>query len=188
MDMHLRLLSILLGLGAACAAHAAVIYKWTDADGVVHYSDRAVPGAEKLVTSSSSSNGVGGPTRSSSSPPGGALPRLGSGVSAGLGYEKMSIQSPNPEQVFFGDEPVPVRLDLEPQLKTGQTITWQLNGKTLDEEQNLTAFTLKSLARGAYSVTATVSDQSSGAAQSTATVNFNVRQPSELAPLNRNRH
>src|SRR3981189_1798206 len=49
---------IALGLVAACAADAAVIYKWTDADGVVHYSDQSVPGAEKIVTSSSSSNGI----------------------------------------------------------------------------------------------------------------------------------
>jgi hypothetical protein len=185
MDMHLRRLSILLGLGATFAAGAAVIYKWTDPDGVVHYSDRAVPGAEKLVTSSSSSNGIGGPTR----PPAtsGALPRVDAGVSSGLGYERMVIQSPTADQVFFGDESVPVRLDLEPRLKSNQTITWQLNGKTLDDQENSTAFTLTSLPRGAYSVTATVSDPANGSAQSTTAVTFNIRQPSELAPLNRKR-
>ena len=48
--MHLARLWIGLGLIAACAAPAAVIYKWTDADGVVHYSDQAVPGAEKITS------------------------------------------------------------------------------------------------------------------------------------------
>ncbi len=30
------------------AVHAAIVYKWTDADGVVHFSDQPVPGAEKI--------------------------------------------------------------------------------------------------------------------------------------------
>jgi len=30
----------------APAAHALVVYKWTDAQGVVHFSDQPVPGAE----------------------------------------------------------------------------------------------------------------------------------------------
>ena len=35
---------------AAFAGQAAVIYKWTDAQGVVHYSDQPVPGAQKIYT------------------------------------------------------------------------------------------------------------------------------------------
>src|ERR1700733_1931752 len=34
------------------AAQALVVYKWTDAQGVVHLSDQPVPGAEKVFTSS----------------------------------------------------------------------------------------------------------------------------------------
>ena len=37
-----------------------MIYKWIDADGVVHFSDQPVPGAEKIVTSSPTNNGIGG--------------------------------------------------------------------------------------------------------------------------------
>ena len=54
--MHLRRMWIGLGLFAALAAgvatHAAVVYKWVDADGVVHLSDQPVPGAERIVTES----------------------------------------------------------------------------------------------------------------------------------------
>ena len=48
--MHPRRLWIVLGLLTAVAAQSAVIYKWTDANGVVHYSDQPVPGAEKIIT------------------------------------------------------------------------------------------------------------------------------------------
>jgi len=183
--MHLRRLSILLSLGATFAAGAAVVYKWTDADGVVHYSDQAVPGAEKMVTSSGSSNGIGGSARSSSTGSNSARPATG--VPTALPQEKMVIQSPATDQVFFGDDSVPVRLDLEPALKPTQTIIWALNGKTLDDQANQTAFSLNPLPRGTYSLTATVSDPATGSAQVTASVTFNVRQPSELAPLNPNR-
>ena len=42
---------------ATFAGQAAVVYKWTDADGVVHYSDQPVPGAEKIYTASSAAVG-----------------------------------------------------------------------------------------------------------------------------------
>ena len=33
------------------AAQGRVVYKWIDAEGVVHFSDQPVPGAEKVFTS-----------------------------------------------------------------------------------------------------------------------------------------
>jgi hypothetical protein len=35
----------------AVIAHADVVYEWTDAHGVVHYSDQWVPGAKVIMTS-----------------------------------------------------------------------------------------------------------------------------------------
>jgi uncharacterized protein DUF4124 len=168
---------IALGLFAAFAAGAAVIYKWTDADGVVHYSDQAVPGAEKIVTSSGSANGVGGGahaqanTTSTNAPP------------IGLDYTVFKIEAPAKEQVFFGDEIVPIRLSLEPGLKPNQTITWYLNGTQLtDQVPQATAFALQNLPRGTYAIGAVVTDLVSGESRSTDSVTFYVRQPSELAP------
>src|ERR1700688_3800676 len=92
--MPLVRLWIALGLIAACAADAAVIYKWTDSDGVVHYSDQAVPGAEKIVTSSGSVNGVGGSTRAL------ADPTTSKSPPTGLEYKVFAIESPTKEQVF----------------------------------------------------------------------------------------
>jgi len=168
-----------LGLFAAFTAGAAVVYKWTDADGVVHYSDQAVPGAEKIVTSSGSGNGIGGPTRAVTV---GAPPAK---VAAGLGYSVMNIESPTAEQVFFGDEIVPIRIHLEPGLKPDHSLTWQLNGKPLDEQANATSFSLQLLPRGTYAIAATLTDPTSGVSQSANSVNFYVRQPSQLAPLNK---
>jgi hypothetical protein len=141
---------------AAFGGQAAVVYKWTDADGVVHYSDQSVPGAEKIYTSEAS----------------------------GLGYVTFAIISPTPDQTFFGDEVVAVNLSLEPGLKPEQTITWHLNGKELDDTSS--HFALPHLDRGAYVIAATITDQASGESRTSDSVTFYVRQPSELSPQHKN--
>lgn len=177
--MHPWRLWIALGLFAALAAQAAVIYKWTDADGVVHFSDQAVPGAEKIVTSTGASNGIGGSTRS----PAGATPV--NRPAGGLNYSAFALESPAAEEVFFNDEIVPIRLHLEPALKPNQSIAWHLNGKQLDQAPDAVSITLQSLSRGTYAIAATVTDLSTGESQSTDSVTFYVRQPSELSPQHR---
>ena len=178
--MHLLRLWIALGLVAACAADAAVIYKWTDADGVVHYSDQAVPGAEKIVTSTNSSNGIGGGVHApSTAPPNKKAPSR-------LEYAAFVIESPAKEQVFFGDEVIPVRLRLDPELKLSQAITWYLNGSPLnDQPPTARSFALQSLSRGTYQLSATLTDTVTGESQSAEGVTFYVRQPSELSPQHR---
>jgi hypothetical protein len=178
--MHLLRLWIAFGLVAACAAQAAVIYKWTDADGVVHYSDQAVPGAEKIVTSSGASNGIGGGTHA----PSGAT--ANKKAPSRLEYAAFAIESPAKEQVFFGDEIIPVRLKLEPELQPNQTISWYLNGAPVtDQPPTARSFTLQSLSRGTYQISATMTDTVTGETQSSEGVTFYVRQPSELAPQHR---
>jgi hypothetical protein len=178
--MHLLRLWFALGLVAACAANAAVIYKWTDPDGVVHYSDQPVPGAEKIVTSSGSSNGIAvgaarGPSIAASKKP-----------PSRLDYAAFAIESPAKEQVFFGDEIIPVRLRLDPDLKPNQTIGWYLNGSPLtDQTPTSRSFTLQSLSRGTYQISATLTDTVTGETQNAEGVTFFVRQPSELSPQHR---
>jgi hypothetical protein len=163
-------------------ADAAVIYKWTDADGVVHYSDQAVPGAEKIVTSSSSSNGIGGGARTPS-----AAAAAGRKASPShLEYASFAIESPAKDQVFFGEEIIPVRLGLDPELKPNQTISWYLNGNPItDQPPTARSFTLQSLPRGTYQISATIIDTVTGESQASEGVTFYVRQPSELSPQHR---
>ena len=178
--MHLLRLWIALGLVAACAADAAVIYKWTDADGVVHYSDQAVPGAEKIVTPSGSRNGITVGARGSSS----AAP--GNKPASRFDFAAFAIESPTKEQSFFGDEVIPVRLRLEPDLKLNQTISWYLNGSPLtDQPPTSRSFSLQSLSRGTYQISATITDTMTGESQNSEGVTFYVRQPSELSPQHR---
>jgi hypothetical protein len=155
-----------------------VVYKWTDSDGVVHFSDQPVPGAEKIFTATSASAGPS--SRPSVDAQNAAAQKSTSGA---LSYSQFAITSPSPDQTFFGDELIGVHLALDPSLKADQAITWHLNGKQLDDQgPTTTQFALPHLDRGTYVIAATITDQKTGESMSTDSVNFFVRQPSELAP------
>jgi len=162
---------------AAFAAQAAVIYKWTDADGVVHYSDQAVPGAEKIYTTNSTAGTV-----RSSAPRAAATAQKPDAVV----YSQLMITSPKSEETFFGDNAVSVQLDMVPSLQFNQTIIWHLNGQELQGQINQTSFVLPRLDRNTYTLAATVTDQTSGESQTSNLVTFYVRQPSALSPQHKN--
>jgi Domain of unknown function (DUF4124) len=171
---------MVLGALAAFAAQAAVIYKWVDADGVVHYSDQAEPGAEKIYTAAPVNNAAAGPrpaaAQSPKKPP-----------SAGMNYSQFAITSPVRDQTYYGDETIGVNLSLAPALKPDQVITWHLNGKQLsDQPSNAVSFSLPHLDRGTYAIAATITDQESGESLSTDSISFFVRQPSALSPQHKN--
>lgn len=163
-------------LFVSLAAGAAVVYKWTDKDGVVHFSDQPVPGAETIVTAGGGSNGI-----SAGASRGGAPPRPLNVPAAAAAA--LVIESPVKDQVFFNDDIVSVRLRVEPALQATQTVAWNLNGARLtDQGPRALSFTLQTLPRGSYVIGATVTDSATGASQTADSVTFYVRQPSALSP------
>jgi hypothetical protein len=180
--MHLCRTWIALGLLAVVAGslplRAAVVYKWVDADGVVHFSDQPVPGAEKIVTATGTSRGGA----SLSTYPGSSPPKA-KGTATPLNFEEFAITSPGKEETITGNQPVNVHLALQPQLKPTQSITWFLNGSALSSQApDATQFTLEDLPRGTYTIGATVMDQSSGESKSADSVTFYVVRTSLFAP------
>jgi Domain of unknown function (DUF4124) len=172
--MHLCRTWIALGLSAlVTAAPAAVVYKWVDADGVVHFSDQPVPGAEKIFTTGGSTHGF-----------------LSQPAPSGVGQDKpkppskpvqhVAITSPAPDQTFSGGEQVSASLSAEPALAPSQTVTWTLNGAPVGADS--TELSLPDLARGTYTLSATVSDSVSGQSISADPVTFNVMRPSVMSP------
>jgi len=157
---------------------AAVIYKWVDADGVVHYSDQPSPGAERIVTAGSPSPSAAA-ARTSATGPLAPAPLKPTG---GLNYTEFSIISPAPDQTFFGDDVIAVHLGLNPSLRPNQTITWHLNGQQLDFPPTAVSFALPRLDRGTYSLAATITDQQTSESETSSTVTFFVRQASALSP------
>jgi hypothetical protein len=171
---------IALGLVAIFAGRipvdAAVIYKWTDADGVIHFSDQAVPGAEKILTSSGSS------ARSVATPAAaGTTASTAKPKAAALTFSQFSIVSPANQETITGNQPINVNLALEPALKSSQTLSWTLDGAALTNQANATSFTLEDVPRGAHTIVAMVEDQS-GESKSTEPVTFYVMRTNLLSP------
>ncbi len=176
--MHPRQPWLAIGLLTAFTAHAAVIYKWIDAEGVIHFSDQASPGAEKIVTSTPNTSAASAPRNATIGVP----PTSQRGAQGGLNYSEFSITSPAPQQTFFGDDVIAVHLNLSPSLRPNQAITWHLNGKELDFPPNAVSFALPHLDRGTYALAATITDQQTSESETSNSVTFFVRQPSALSP------
>jgi hypothetical protein len=181
--MHLCRSWVVFGLWAASlaplSAQAMVVYKWTDAQGVVHFSDQPVDGAEKIITSSGSNhNGVlndPAPAVQSSDKQKSKDTTLASAT--------ISIASPGSQQTFTGNEPVPVRLSVSPALKASMQVVWTLNGTQVQgQAPDAVEFALTDLARGTYTIEATVTDVATGESKSADPITFNVMRPSLLSP------
>lgn len=98
--MHQRYLAISLAAAMLCAAPgwAAVIYKWTDADGVVHFSDQPTPGAERIVTQSGPvSRPAGSAVSSSPRTAARRQPTKTEPNATAVDYTEFEIQAPQPE-------------------------------------------------------------------------------------------
>ena len=179
--MHPRRSWIAFGLFAALTAQAAVIYKWTDANGVVHYSDQPVPGAEKIITAGTAINSYSAPLPGNAS----GQPQVRAGTPGAPAPVTFTIASPQPEQSFFNDEPITVSLS-QPALGAGVSVTWRLNGQELaDQNPSAAQFVLPNPGRGAFSIAATISNQTTGEVQTTPSVTFYVKEPSALSPQHR---
>jgi hypothetical protein len=172
-------LGLLPFLAGPLAAWAAVVYKWTDADGVVHFSDQPVPGAEKIITASGTSRGI------LNQPPPGTAPTDSPKKTTLLGSTQLAITSPAQGQTFSGAEAVTVHLSMQPEISPDHplSIAWTLNGSAVSEGEGATSFTLPpDLPRGAYTLTVTVTDPQTGESKSPDPVTFNVLRPGLLSP------
>jgi hypothetical protein len=166
-----------MALTASLAASGAVIYKWTDADGVVHYSDQPVAGAQKLVT---------GATPSLTTVPAPPIlpPSAAATVKRKPDSHTLTIDSPTAEATYFAG-PVSVRAHLAPELGPGQAVNWTLNGQPVEQPPDALEFALTELGRGAYTLNVSLSETDTHDVLAAATVTFYVKQPTIFSPAHK---
>ena len=159
----------------ALSASAAEMWRWKDADGVVHYSDRPVQGAERIdVLSRQKSTGEITPE----SPKAVATP-----PPAEVNFTRCVVTSPANDQVFNNVNTVDVSVTVEPGLQGDYRLQVLLNGREdADWPAGALSRTLSNLYRGSYTLSARVLDLNGRAVCTGPTINFHVRQPSILAP------
>jgi Domain of unknown function (DUF4124) len=169
-----KLTSILLLVCGTQLAAGAEMWRWVDANGVTHYSDRPTPGAERMVIQNGPSNGA------RLAPPGAIAIQKDA---TPFRYTRCAITGPTNDQVFNSVNSVGASLEVEPFLQQGHRIQVMLNGRVVPEwPQGALSYTLSSLYRGSYTLTASILDADGKIMCNTPAITFHNRQPSILSP------
>ncbi len=167
---------LLLGLLAAGAAQAQA-YKWTDEDGVVHYSDRPQPGAQEVDLGKYSKAQGHSLVRK-------PLPRRSratdeDGATSDVGYDSLEVVSPAAEQTLWNIEAtLNVSLALSPALQSGHRLRVYFDGTP--QEVGGLSFQLQEVYRGEHNLQAEVVDQAGNVLIRSQPSRFYVQQTSVL--------
>ena len=139
----------------AAGAVLAQAYKWTDEDGIVHYSDRPIAGAVRIQLPSDGRRPRPRPA-----------PRAvadaddnGTEQSQAFRYQTLSIGSPLAEQTLWNIEGIlSVSLNVEPALQPGHRVRVYFDGKP--RMVNSSSFQIEEVYRGVHNIQAEIIDES----------------------------
>jgi len=178
----MRKLVALLSMLTAMSAVAADMWRWRDADGVVHYSDRPVPGAQRMEINApqpESAPASQGPATSAPASPEAAPPPP-------VRFTRCEIQRPANDEVFNSVDTVTATIAVEPALTEGFRVQVYLNGAEYkDWPSGALTYSIQNLFRGSYTLQARVIDASGKAACMGPMISFHVRQPTLNSPARR---
>ena len=175
MKLPVLMLGCLLAGAVAAQATKHEMWAWKDANGVTHYSDRPVPGAQRIEVATMTPESA--PAQRPVTPT--TTPTAGTTAAPAYTYDSLEIWAPDSGESFFGaDAEVTVRVRSEPELGPGHELRVYLDGKMIEKDPTTLDLTLGSVERGAHSLTALiVDDKGSEMIRSEPRV-FHIRQPS----------
>lgn len=152
--METRPILVLVGLLAAASVMAEA-YKWVDEDGIVHFSDRPAPGAERVELSEYSRNT--GARLYTDSPPARDADEQ-QATDQPFRYESLSVSAPGAEETLWNIEGVlNVSLALSPGLQPGHQVRVYFDGTP--RTVTGTNFQIEEVYRGVHNVQAEVLDE-----------------------------
>jgi hypothetical protein len=162
------------------ALGGADVYRWMDADGQAHYSDRPQPGAERItivVSAPASGPATGtGPTDSFQA----TDDEIPAPV---LRYESLTITSPAEEQVLWNIEgQLEVAAAVQPALQTGHVLRFYLDGRMTSADPGTSKARFSEVFRGEHSLRVEVADATGRTLVSSPTTQFYVRQTALSRP------
>ncbi len=168
--MKIRLFLLLLCCLAATAVMGDDLYKWVDAQGNVHYSDKPQPGAQKLKLPQATTY---------TAPVSGDVPAQAPETPAQNPAAAASfvIVSPQQDETLWNTQNVTVSLAVDPALQSGDTVTITLDGTTKGPLEGLSAeFT--DLDRGAHTISA-VLQRADGGSMTAKPVTFYIQRATQ---------
>ena len=173
-----------LGLVSATAMVGALaddsgrttVYRWVDAQGVVHYSDQPHPNAQKLEISGAQTFSAPPPAQSTD-----IAPAPSGNESSNSGYDSCSIAQPGDQQMLMNVYNATAVVQTSPALRPGDQVHLFVDGKQIAGSG--TSFTFP-VFRGQHSVEAVIEDSTGQIVCETSSVTFFVHQPSVQNPSN----
>ncbi|NJD30704.1 MAG: DUF4124 domain-containing protein [Gammaproteobacteria bacterium] len=173
----LLLLGCLLAFASQAQEAKKELWKWTDANGVVHYSDVPGPGAVKVDLVISESHPAAAAT------PPTAAPAAPAAAATGPSYASLEIWQPEQESSFFGaDVIVNVRIRSDPGVAPNDRLLLFIDGKRVEGPENSLDYTLGNLDRGAHSLTAMILDTKGKQKIRSQPVVFYIKQVTTIPP------
>lgn len=173
----MRTALMVLALLAAPAFASQTVWKWVDEKGVTHYSDRPVPGAQRIeVTVGSRADPV--PTS-----PAARSPSSDQSPAEVTAYRDFEIWRPGEQETVANTGgAVEVSIRLDPPLMQGHSIHLYLDGRLVqDFPPQALEYTVQDVPRGEHTLTAIIEDRAGRRLQETS-VRFFVRQQSIAQP------
>jgi hypothetical protein len=153
----------------------AEIYKWTNDQGEVEYSDQYREGAEKMTIEPIST------IQMPKAGPATASPDTEVETDPVQPYSKLAITFPQPDGAFHsGSDSFAVTVELQPDLQPSHSLRLSLDGEPAGVFQG-TSFTLTNVERGTHTLNLDVVDNSS-VIQSAPPVTFTLHRPTALRP------
>ena len=154
-----------------CATLGAGIYRWVDADGRVHFSDRREQGADAPAPVAMPIQPRAPRSAAAVPPSGGDSPYLGA-------YTAFEILAPAPDETLTQEtDSLSVSLLLDPPLAAGQQLVVLLDGALVPLTNAATQFRLTGVALGSHRLQAQIKDANGVLVARTSLQTFHLRKP-----------
>lgn len=180
----MRLIASFLLCCVALSTGAAEIWRWKDANGVTHYSDKPMPGAERMGLSIPAPGSPATGEAAATPPPEEYQPSEPPAPPAQpFAYKACIVTAPAPDETFRGVQPVAVQLGIDPQLQPGHTVRVLFDGSPVAGwPSESTQYTLPEVFRGSHTLSVRVIDENGRSVCAGPTVTFHLLQNSVLPP------
>jgi len=165
------------------AANAEPAYRWLDADGQVHYSDRPIPGSTPIELAT----GGAAPRPASAAQPSGSAPEREAAQDPALAYQAFNVLQPAQQETLWGTGgTVDVVVEISPALQSDHHLGYYLDGVLTDLGSRSEAFQLQEVVRGIHTLQAAILDDAGEEVLRSLALTFMVQQTSVNFPQNPN--
>jgi hypothetical protein len=171
----------------AGTASAVTVWRWVDQNGVTHYSDRPVEGAEPIeLAGAQTFPGTPSPSTAPSVSP---QPGMQSGPTRqetqAQAYRRFEIVSPAQQETLWNiGGTLNVSVSLDPPLQAGHRIDVYLDGERRNLGATSTQFSIPEVFRGVHTLQGVIVDESGAEVLRSLAITFMVQQTSILNPNN----